>query len=57
MRLRGMTRLTETHERMHDSKEVASTNDMFVADVNPLMQQVLLACNGINNEAPKWQHA
>ncbi len=57
MRRRGMTRLTETHERMHDATEGASANEVFVADVNPLMRQLLLACEAINKETPEWQHA
>lgn len=57
MRRRGMTRLSETYERMHDSKELASASAVFVADANPLMHQLLLACESINKEAPKWQHA
>ena len=53
---RGMTRLTESHERAHDTNCAANASDVFVADVNPLIRQLLLACETLK-DAPKLQHA
>ncbi len=52
----GLTPTTKTHERAHDNSDVLKPSDGIASDINPLIRQLLLARNTVD-ETPEWQHA